>query len=266
MIKNILQTLILTVLILVFSSSAAQISVAPLVSFTKLSQGKAQAVLTIGNNSNEPFRARLVAVPFTYSDNGLVSLPTGAESDLNPYLQFAPREFVIPAGQQQRVRIIALIPPSVSLGEHRAVLFAEKLTPNLPADDAVESTIGLKTRIGATLFVQSIDATPNISVLDARIDVEQLQMLLANSGDASARVVTKWQLKQVGSDDVILEGETGRTTIIAQTERYIPLISLTKDLEVAAGQYIISGTLTLYQSFDVLDSFKFETTLDIPKP
>ena len=256
--KNILQTCLLTSLVLFLNLAFTQISVAPLVNFVELSQGQAQAVLTVGNPSEEPFRARLVAMPFTYSDSGLVSLPAGAESDLNPYLQFAPQEFVIPAGQKRRVRIIAHIPPSVALGEHRAVLFAEKLTSNL--GDNAESAIGVKTRIGATLFVQSSDAIPNIGVLGAKTDAGQLQMLVANSGNASARVVAKWQLKPIDSDDVTAKGETGRTTVVAETERYIPLVN---DLEIAPGQYIIDGTLTLYQSLDALNSFTFETTLEV---
>ncbi len=254
---------VLTAITLIFTSGIAQISIAPFVNFVEIDKGQAQAVLTIGNPSEEAFRVRLVAIPFTYSDNGLVSLPSGVKSDLNPYLQIAPQELVIPANQKRRVRMVAHIPPSVLLGEHRVVLFAEKLTPNLSTGNSVGPSVGIKTRVGSTLFVQSPDAAPNISASGAKVDVGQLQMLLTNSGDASAQVVAKWQLKPLNSNDVVVEGETGRITIVAATERYIRLIN---DLSIDAGQYVISGTLVLYQNPNVLGNFTFETTLDITEP
>jgi hypothetical protein len=236
-------------LILNPQASKAQVSLSPLIIETEAIRGQAHEFITVSNESDKPFRARVYAEPFTYSrDNGFQSLkaansPTDKPSptDLTPYLQFSPHELVIQPGMSRRIRLITTFPPSLSPGEYRAVIFTENLTES---EDSVGNKVSIAARIGATFYVRQGKLTPNLSLEGADWNDQQqkIQVLVKNSGQASARPSLIWTLKK--GSTVIKTGEIQASGVVAQGDRNFLLNFPTKDDPILQpGQYQLTGEL-----------------------
>ncbi|MEH2087633.1 fimbrial biogenesis chaperone [Nostoc sp.] len=219
----------------------AQVSLSPMIIDLQANRGQSQASINISNSSDKPFRARVYAQPFTYDrDTGFKTL-TSSPNDLNPYLQFSPRELVIPAGVTRRVRLITRFPANLPDGEYRSIIFTEKLDET---KDGNGNKINIVTRIGATVYVHQGNLSPNIVVDNARWNQkqQQIQLLVKNTGKASARAAVKWTLQQ--GNKVIKQGNVDPNFIIAESDRYIPLNRpQPKETALAAGEYQLSGEL-----------------------
>lgn len=221
--------------------SGAQVSISPLVIEVDAQRGQAQGVINVGNATNEAFRARVYAEPFTYSrDQGFQTLGKGEKTDLTPYLQFSPRELNVPAGIERRIRFIVRLPPSLPLGEYRAVVFTENLKESINQSG---TRIGLATRIGVTIYVRNGNLSPSLSVENASWNSEkkQIQMLVNNTGDASARPQVKWKLQQQGT--VIKTGNLNSIGIVAQSQRHF----LLEYTDITPGEYQLSGELIWFE-------------------
>lgn len=239
----------------------AQVSLSPLVIEVQARRGQAQGVINVSNTSNQPFRARVYAEPFTYSrDTGFKTL-TSSPSDLTPYLQFSPRELVVPPGVTRRVRLITRFPPSLNQGEYRAVIFTENLRQT--TDDSGNS-VALKTRIGATVYVRQGDLSPNLSVEKGSWNQsqQQIQLLVNNAGEASVRPAVSWILKR--GETVVETGNIEPTGIVAESDRYFLLRYPNQDQSIPpAGEYQISGEL-LWSNQDRQEKAPFKVNLTIP--
>lgn len=222
------------------NAAQAQIGLSPLVIEAEAARGRSQGTLTVSNTSEDSVRVRMYAEPFTYEqDTGFTTLASDP-SDLSPYLQFSPRELEIAPGEARRVRMISLFPPSLAEREYRAAIFAEPLT--LTTDDSAGGLV-FRTRIGATVYVRQGELAPGLTALSAQLELEprQIQLLVENSGTASARPEIDWQLTQ--GNKTIVQGQTAATSVITQQTR---LVSLQLDAEttVTPGQYQLTGTFT----------------------
>jgi len=239
----------------------AQIKISPLVIEVEAQRGQAQGVISVTNTSNEPFRARVYAEPFTYSrDAGFTTL-TSSPSDLTQYLQFSPRELTIPPGVTRRIRLISRFPPSLPEGEYRAVVFTETLNQ---ATDATGNRVALTARIGTTVYVRQGDLSPNLVVESASWNPEQkqIQLLVRNTGMASVRPVVSWTLQQ--GETVVEKGGIEPTGIVAQSDRYFLLKYPGKDQPVpTSGQYQLIGEL-LWSEDDEQRTQPFSVELTIP--
>jgi P pilus assembly chaperone PapD len=222
-------------------ASKAQVSLSPLIIETEASRGQAQAFITVSNESDKPFRARVYAEPFTYSrDDGFQSLKS-TPTDLTPYLQFSPRELVVQPGMNRRIRLITRFPPSLPTGEYRAVIFTENLNET---QDAAGNKVSIAARIGATFYVRQGTLTPNLTVDSASWNAQQqtIQVLIKNAGQASARPSVNWMLKQ--GSTVIKAGEIQASGVVAQGDRNLLISYPTKeDPALQPGQYQLSGEL-----------------------
>lgn len=204
-------SIFLSALVLFPSTAKAQMSVSPMVIEAKAERGQAQGIITISNTSNAPSRVRIYAEPFTYSrDTGFKTLPS-SPNDLTKYLQFSPRELTIKPGESRRVRIISRLAPSLPDGEYRAVVFNETLTD---AKDSVGNNVSLVARIGVTLYVRKGNLSPNLAVNDANFNPQQkqIQLLIFNSGKATARPSVNWMLRR--GDTVIKTGQVDASAVI----------------------------------------------------
>ncbi|MGB5971442.1 MAG: hypothetical protein WBG70_24270, partial [Spirulinaceae cyanobacterium] len=223
--------------------------------------GQSQSVITINNTSDQPFRARVYAEPFTYSrDDGFQVLET-TPSDLTPYLQFSPRELNVEPGQARKVRIITRFPPSLPTGEYRAVIFTENLRETI--DDS-GNNVTIETRIGTTIYVRQGNVSPQLEAVAASWDKEQqqLQILINNSGDASARTGVNWTLQQ--GEKMIAEGILLPVGIVATSERNLSLSSETdKQLQLTSGTYQLTGDL-LWGNQENPESKSFSLDLIVP--
>lgn len=224
-------------------ASQAQVSLSPLKTEVQTNRGQAQGVINITNTSNETFRARVYAESFTYNrDKGFESLPS-SPSDLRPYLQFSPRELIVPPGTTRRVRLNARLAPNLPAGEYRTMIFTEPLK-QVTTTNNNGITTNIITRIGSAFFVRKGDVSPKLAVDSVRWNAEakKIQLLVRNSGKASAYTSIKWTLKQGGT--VLKSGETPDTGIVPDGDRNLILNQSKKDeLALGPGTYQLSGEL-----------------------
>lgn len=216
--------------------AAAQVGVSPLVIEERAVQGRSQGVITLTNSKSEPIRVRVFAEPFTYGVDGFTELAE-SPADLSNYLQFSPREVVIPAGEEQRIRLLTLFPPDLAPGEYRAIIFAEELTETPNFIDNVAVNI----RIGTTVYVHNGELSGELSTVSAQSVAEesQIQMRLQNEGLSTVRVTTDWQL--YAAEREVASGTVPVHTVIAEGERQIP-IALPEALP--AGTYTLKGNFS----------------------
>jgi P pilus assembly chaperone PapD len=236
-----ISSLVLATVVLNPMASKAQVSLAPLIIEAEATQGQAQGFITVSNESDKPFRARVYAEPFTYNrDDGFQSLKSDA-TDLTPYLQFSPRELVVQPGMNRRIRLITRFPPSLPMGEYRAVIFTENLSES---EDATGNKVSIAARIGATFYVRQGKLTPSLNVESASWNEKQqnIQVLVKNTGQASARPSINWTLKKGAT--VIKTGEVQATGIVAQGDRNLSLTYPTQaDPALPSGEYQLTGEL-----------------------
>ncbi len=249
----------------------AQVSLKPLVEVSNTRNGQASGIVTVRNNTDEEFRARVYSSPFTYDrDSGFQDVKE-SPSDLTPYLVYAPRELVVPANTERRVRYIVRFPPNHSTGEFRAMLFTETLQ-ELPSDSNAAYTVKVKNRIGTALYIRSGNLTPDLIVesISYNSQSDELKLLLKNTGSATARPSVDWELKQ--GNTKIRSGSVGSTTTIAKGERYLLLSgdkSETNSTEQTVSAPISSGTYKLtgkiqWENLDKEESMPFELELVVP--
>lgn len=258
---NSLAMATVTTLTLFTGSARSQITISPMVMEATASQGQAQGVIEITNPSDETFRARIYAQPFTYNRDGIEILDS-APTDLSPYLVYSPREVVVEPGQTRSIRVVARLLPSMGEGEFRAILFTEKL---LEATDGSNS-VNIVPRIGTTLYVRQGEVAADLAVTEATVEPESavLNLLVTNTGDASARPQPQWTLTQNGA--VVAEGLSPQHTVIAQGERHITIDYQAAGLtELAPGTYTLSGNL-LWQEEQNDQSLPFSVDLIVPSP
>lgn len=217
----------------------AQIQVSPIILQLQTEQGQAQGVISVANSSDEDFRARLYALPFTYSVEGFQELESHPQ-DLVPYLTFAPRELDVAAGQTRRVRLVARFLPSTPPGEYRSVLFAEDLREIIAEED--QQVVAIKPRVGITVYVRHGEVVPQLLAEQATYNPEtqQISLRVTNSGEASAIVAADWQLFNAGQP--IATGRTDKYSAVTQTERLL-LLDLSNIQSLETGTYQLAGTL-----------------------
>lgn len=233
----------------------AQVGLSPLVLALKADRGQALGSISVNNNTDTAFRARVYTAPFTYDrDKGFQPLDK-IPNDLAPYLQFSPRELVVPATTNRRIRIIVRFPPSLPDGEYRTALFTENLE-KVTSTNNNGFTIGVSTRVATTLYVRKGNVTPVLSVVQAKVDSQtnQIFLLLRNTGLATGHPSVTWSLKQ--ENTTIQSGELGAATLLASSERNLALTkplseknsSVSKNdlptvAKLAPGKYQLIGSL-----------------------
>jgi len=253
---------ILSGLLLGQSAVQAQVSVSPMIVEAQANRGQAQGSINISNNTDQPFRARLYTQPFTYNrDTGFQTL-TASPSDLSPYLQFSPRELTVQPGQTRQVRLITRLAPSLADGEYRAVIFAENLKET-NTQDINGKNIAITTRIGVTVYARKGDLIPQLKVRSASFNSSQnqIQLLVGNSGKASAVPNVSWTLKQ--GQTVIQTGSVA-AAVIAESDRNLSLNYPGKEQPaLAPGTYQLTGELAWGNDKDK-KTLPFNVNLTIP--
>lgn len=252
--------LLLAATCLLGGQAQANIALEPLIISTQSERGQAASTLTLRNTSAEPLRVRVYSQPFTYNADGFEGLEESL-NDLSPYLQFSPRELLIPPGGERQVRLIARLPESLPAGEYRATLFTETLIQSTDESDIV---VNLEARIGATFYVQQGETAPEITIANASWngDTDQIQLRVTNSGNATVFPKTNWTLLQNGA--AVASGNVDRTTVIAEGERNILLEYPGEgNAPLPAGQYQLTGELTWGEGSEQV-SIPFDFPLSIP--
>lgn len=240
----------------------AQVGLSPLIIQVEAQRGQAEGVINVTNNTNEEFRARVYVEPFTYTrEDGFETLESDPD-DLSPYLQFSPRELVVPPNTTRRVRFVSRFPPSLPEGEYRAVIFTENLAEAVATDGA---QVALRTRVGATVYVRNGELFPELSATSARYNAEdeQVQLLVQNAGQASVRTQIAWELRQGGQ--VVRSGRSNETSVLAETERFVGVLDFAEgDAPLAAGTYELAGELQWLDENQEILAEDFQVSFTMP--
>ena len=217
-----------------------QLSVSPLVTERQAESGQARGVIDISNASDKPYRARVTLAPFTYNREGLEVLDS-SPNDLTPYVVFSPRELVVAPGQTRSIRFNARLLPSLPQGEYRAMFSVEQLQEINDSTDTNE--VAIDVNIAATIFVRNGDIVPVLKVEKAFYDAtaKQIRLLVNNTGKATTRPRTEWNLSKNGKP--VNSGVVEETTIIAEGDRYITIAYPPQGQTLTPGTYQFSGQL-----------------------
>lgn len=240
----------------------SQIGLSPLIIEVEAQRGQAEGVINITNSTNEEFRARVYVEPFTYSREGGFETLTTDANDLTPYLQFSPRELVVPPNTTRRVRFVSRFPPGLPEQEFRAVIFTENLAEAIASDGA---QVSLRTRVGATVYVRNGALVPELSASSARFyrDENQVQLLVQNLGQASVRTQVAWELRQGGQ--VVRSGQSSEASVLAETERFVNVLNFSDgDAPLPAGTYELVGEMQWLDASQNIVSEPFQTSLTMP--
>ncbi|WP_071190936.1 hypothetical protein [Trichormus sp. NMC-1] len=217
-----------------------QLRVSPLVIERQAASGQARGVIDVTNNSDKTFRARVSLKPFTYIREGLKVLES-SPNDLTPYLTFSPRELVVEPGQTRSIRFNARLLPSLAQGEYRAMFSVEQLQDK--SDPNTKNEVGIDVNIAATIFVRNGELIPTLNIEKAFYDgkTKEIRLLVKNTGKATTRPRTEWNLTQNGKP--VNSGKLEETTIVAEGDRYIRIVYPPKGQTLTPGTYNFSGQL-----------------------
>jgi hypothetical protein len=236
------------------SVQAGGYSVGPLVNIVSLDRSQARATINVTNTGNEPVRVRIYVEDFTYERNaGFTTVPNHPYS-ATQYLQFSPREIVVPPKVTRNVRVNVLIPSSAPDGEYRAVVFAEELIDNSAPQSG--STLPVKFRIGSVFFVQKGSGNNQLSVSGVEWDQQERhpRLLLVNKGTITNNPSIQWKIDRNGK-----EVDTGSVlSVIVQnnSERAVELKTMNGKLP--PGEYTVSGQVQRSKTPPIPFSFKFK--------
>lgn len=230
---------ILSTLVLFTGIAQAQVKVSPIVIEAEAKKGQARGIVQLTNTGDKVYRARVYTQPFTYTQNGFKAVES-SPNDLTPYLIFSPRELVIQPGQTRQIRMNSRLLPSMKHGEYRAVIFTESLDEIKQQEG---KTVSIKPRFGIPVYVRHGKTSSNLTVKSASFNPQNknIQILVSNTGNASARPQAEWTLKQ--EETKVGTGELNNTTVIAEGERYILIPFPNADKQVSVGNYQVSGNL-----------------------
>ena len=264
-----LSSILLTGFLLVGTRARAEISISPLVVETEVERGQAQGTITVSNRDSQEFRARVYSKPFTYNAERGFKLLESSPNDLSPYLQFSPRDLQVPGTDKRKIRFFARLLPSLPDGEYRAMLFTENLEATIEketdADNDVVISTAIVPRIGVAVYVRKGDISHELNVDRARYNSKskQVQLLVRNTGKASAIVQGEWTIKK--GEQEIYSGRGIDTTVIAEGERYLT-VNLNRNHEktLDPGDYQLSGHLGW--GVNRKNEIPFSVNFTVPEP
>lgn len=260
---NIISTLSLAGLSGVCHSSVQaqniSITVSPMVTITKLTNAQARASFSVTNTSRIPIRTRIYAQDFDYDKDQGFTRTNKDSNSATPYLQFSPKELVIPPGVTRDVRINITIPPSKLDGEYRVAVFTEDLTERKITDTKQKYITIIRPQIASVFFISKGAMTPQLSAVSVSWNSEtnKFRLVLKNQGQASAYPKVEWKLKQ-GNQEIASHMLQG-IVLQAGRERAI-------DLKIAPETKLTQGNYTLVGDIDNKDGKTIPFSLNVTVP
>jgi P pilus assembly chaperone PapD len=240
---SIASALTLTVLSINAIAQSISITVSPLVTITQLKGAQARASFSISNSGTTPLRARIYAEDFDYDrDTGFKKISNHVYS-ANPYLQFSPKEVVVPPGVTRDVRVNITIPPSKPDGEYRVSVFTQDLTERKVTDPKTKYITIIRPQIGSIFFVSKGNIAAKLSGTSVswNSETQKPRLVLKNEGQASAYPEVAWALKQ--GDREVANYKILGVVLQAGKERAIDL-KIPTETKVAPGNYNLTGEIS----------------------
>jgi P pilus assembly chaperone PapD len=228
-------------------ATAQNFTLSPLVTISTAKGGKSRGSLNVTNNAQEPVRMRVYAESFAYDrKQGFVSTPKDDRSAV-PYLNFSPREMVIPPGVTRNIRVAVTLPPSLPNQEYRAAVFVEELkSKDIQTTNSLASNqkLSIRLRIGAVFFFNK--GSDNIANIQARTASwnptdKKVAVLLENIGKQTARPAVSWRIEKDGQ--IIAKDVISGIIIQADNSRETVLQTSGKSPDLTRGEYKIVGDI-----------------------
>jgi hypothetical protein len=219
------------------------IAVSPLVTLRQLQGSQSRASFSVTNSGTTPIRTRIYAQDFEYDkDKGYVKIASHPNSAA-PFLQFSPKELVIPPGVTRDVRLNITIPPSQPDGEYRVAIFTEDLTERKITDPNQKFVTVIRPQIASLFFVTKGNVTSQLSAVSVgwNSDKKSPRLVLKNLGQASAYPAINWQIEQGGKS--IVNSEIRGIVIQNGKERAVDL-KFDEKTKLAPGQYKLVGKIS----------------------
>jgi P pilus assembly chaperone PapD len=221
---------------------AQNFTVSPMVTIAEARAGQIKSTININNQGNEPLRVRVYGEDFRYDKTkGFVSIPTHDRSALT-YVQFSPRELVVPPGVTRNVRIGAILPPSLPDGEYRAVIFVEDLKER-NIKESSGNAIVIKARVASVFFLSKGASKSELQISAASWDNigKKLNIVVKNNGNQTSYPDINWEIKKDGKE--IATNQIKGILVQSQNERETILNGGEKLTALASGNYILSGEI-----------------------
>lgn len=241
------------------NAQTVSITVSPMVTINKVKGAQARGSFSIRNNSQIPIRTRIYAQDFDYDrDRGYVKTENHPNS-ATPYLQFSPRELIIPPGVTRDVRVNITIPPSKPDGEYRVAVFTEDLTERKIVDPKNKYVTIIRPQIASVFFISKGNVSPQLNAVSVGWNPETSspRLVLKNQGQSSAYPEVDWKLKQ-GNRDIHSHTIQG-IVLQAGKERAIDL-KIPPEIKLAPGDYTFTGEIDNKDGKTV----PFSLTLTVP--
>jgi hypothetical protein len=224
------------------TAQSISITVSPMVTINQVKGNQSKASFSVTNKGSTPIRTRIYAQDFDYDkEKGYVKIDNHPNS-ANPYLQFSPKELVIPPGVTREVRLNIIIPPSRPDGEYRVAVFTEDLTERKIVDSRTKYVTIIRPQIGSVFFISKGNIAPQLSAVstDWNLETNQPKILLKNQGSASAYPNVSWKLKQ-GNTEVTSYSIQG-IVLQAGRERASDL-RIVPEIKLKPGNYMVEGEI-----------------------
>ncbi len=227
--------------------SAQNFTLSPMVTISTAKGGKSRGSINVTNHAKEPVRMRAYAESFAYDrTKGFIFTPKDAHSAV-PYLNFSPRELVIPPGVTRNIRIAVTLPPSLPDQEYRAAVFVEELkAKDIQATNSPASTqkLSISLRVGSVFFFSK--GNDNIANIQARTAIwnstdKKIAVLLENTGKQTARPEVSWRIEKNGQ--AVAKDAINGVIIQADNSREVVLQTNGKSPDLARGEYRIVGDI-----------------------
>jgi hypothetical protein len=218
----------------------SKFSIAPMVNILDLRNGQAKGVIDVTNQGQSPLRLRIYAENFTYErSQGYVAMDNHAQSAVS-YLQFAPRELVVPPGVSRNIRVATTLPGNLPDGEYRAAIFVEDLKEQDISSGSGQQ-VALKTRVASVFYFNKGSATSDLSMMGAtwQAPSKKLMVVLNNKGKKTAYPGINWRLEKDGK--VAVQDKVLGVLLQSQTEREFELKM--NSAQLSSGNYAFVGEI-----------------------
>jgi len=210
--------------------------------------------ITINNTGNKELGVKMYWEDFVYQppfDGNKKFMPAGtAPSSLSRWVQFSPRNAVLPSFAKKKIGYTIQVPADAK-GGYYGVLFIEPENEDLNSDKGVK----IITRVGCLFFVETDDKIKQASLDDIAISGSQLTGKFTNKGNVILLPQSTYYV--MDRESIIAD----RGELKAQ---YIPP-SESSDIDVPFNDSFLPGDYTLVLTFDLQDGDVVVKEVDFTK-
>jgi P pilus assembly chaperone PapD len=220
-------------------ASSQSFSVSPMVTIAEARNGQAKGSITVANLGTKILRMRVSAEDFTYDKKDGFKTIDRHELSAVPYLQFSPRELVIPPGVSRSIRVVSILPPSLQNSEYRAVLFLEELEEKNVKNNNGNAVI-VSSRVGSVFYINKGINKSDIQATKA-IWNNKLSIVLTNKGQQSGYPNVNWQIEKDGKE--VAKDTLKGILIQSGNEQEVELKYKGQPVSLSSGSYNLSGQI-----------------------